>query len=114
MSIELQVKAVLVSDHANGPKRGRKSTQLTEVSRRERIQEVMKKFKFLISEDQTIVFARSALLTPHQRDSELVGRARFLIEQVHNPPKMNYSIAELFDIVPFVRNRSRTSNLQWS
>jgi hypothetical protein len=54
---------------------------------------------------ETMILARSALLIPHQRDSELIGRARFLVEQAHYPPKMNYSIAELFDIVPFVKNR---------
>lgn len=53
----------------------------------------------------TLVLARSTIFIPHQKDSQLVGRARVLLEQAHNPSKKNYSIAELFDIVPFVKNK---------
>lgn len=53
----------------------------------------------------SMVLARSGLLIPHQRDRELIGRARVLIEQAHNPSRMKYSIAELFDIVPWVKDK---------
>ena len=55
--------------------------------------------------DQITVLARSSLYIPHQNDAQLVGRARGLIEQAHEPSKMRISIRELFDIVPFVKSR---------
>jgi len=74
----------------------------------ENIQMLVAKINSLVDNDfqrhPSMVLARSSLFIPHQKDHELVGRARVLIEQAHNPSRMNYSIAELFDIVPFVKN----------
>lgn len=75
----------------------------------EKLQELVATINGLVDSDfhhhLTLVFGRSSLFIPYQKDSDLVGRARVLIEQAHNPSKKNYSIAELFDIVPFVKNR---------
>jgi hypothetical protein len=57
----------------------------------------------IFKSDRAMTLARSTILIPHQADSALVNRARFLLEQAHNPSKMNFSIAELFDIVPLVK-----------
>lgn len=75
----------------------------------ERVQEIVANINSLVdyefNKHPTMILARSTLLIPHQKDSELVGRARVLVEQAHIPMKMTYSIAELFDIVPFVKNK---------
>ncbi|OHT12313.1 hypothetical protein TRFO_17894 [Tritrichomonas foetus] len=75
----------------------------------EEVQEIVATINGLVDGEfhhhPTMVLARSTLFIPHQKDSELVGRARVLVEQAHNPTRKNYSIAELFDIVPFVKNR---------
>ena len=57
--------------------------------------------------DPTMVLARSSLFIPFQSDSQLIGRARGLFEQAHIPIEMQYSIAELFGIVPHIKDRSQ-------
>jgi hypothetical protein len=53
----------------------------------------------------SMILARSSLLIPHQRESELQGRARSLLEEAHTPSRMTGAIAELFGIVPHVKAR---------
>ena len=73
------------------------------------LQELVAEINWLVgcqfNNHPSMVLARSALFIPHQRDRELIGRARCLIEQAHNPSRMNYAVAELFDIVPFVKDK---------
>lgn len=83
--------------------------RIVEHKNEEAIQEMVATINGLVDAEfhrhPTMVFARSKLFIPHQKDDDLIGRALVLIEQAHNPSKKNYSIAELFDIVPFVKNK---------
>ena len=75
----------------------------------ESLQEIISEINSLVDRefehDQVTVLARSSLYIPHQNDAQLVGRARGLIEQAHEPLKMRIAIRELFDIVPYVKSR---------
>ena len=75
----------------------------------ERLQSIISEINNLVEKefekDEIILIARSTLYIPYQNDSQLVARARLLVEQAHEPLKMKVSIRELFDIVPYIKSK---------